>query len=151
MAWWCPRVESWITTAVPCLLPPPLLLLQLEPMRERLPRKNIGGCPSPALVYTPLRTLLLFIVCILVMRASCKNSLNIFSAGFPTDQRNGDKEFVIRRAATNRVLNVLRHWVSKHSPVKHPSAVQGTYIGTVHNFSMAPLVLFTYSIYAYTG
>uniref|UniRef100_A0A4W3JPQ0 Ras protein specific guanine nucleotide releasing factor 1 n=1 Tax=Callorhinchus milii TaxID=7868 RepID=A0A4W3JPQ0_CALMI len=26
-----------------------------------------------------------------------------------------DKEFVIRRAATNRVLNVLRHWVSKHS------------------------------------
>uniref|UniRef100_A0A3Q0T3M6 Ras protein specific guanine nucleotide releasing factor 1 n=1 Tax=Amphilophus citrinellus TaxID=61819 RepID=A0A3Q0T3M6_AMPCI len=41
----------------------------------------------------------------------CKNS-----SGFPTDQRNGDKEFVIRRAATNRVLNVLRHWVSKHSP-----------------------------------
>lgn len=40
-------------------------------------------------------------------------------AGFPTDQRNGDKEFVIRRAATNRVLNVLRHWVSKHSPVKN--------------------------------
>nr|XP_042137347.1 ras-specific guanine nucleotide-releasing factor 1 [Peromyscus maniculatus bairdii] len=35
--------------------------------------------------------------------------------GFPPDQRNGDKEFVIRRAATNRVLNVLRHWVSKHS------------------------------------
>uniref|UniRef100_A0A8C9W1S5 Ras protein specific guanine nucleotide releasing factor 1 n=1 Tax=Scleropages formosus TaxID=113540 RepID=A0A8C9W1S5_SCLFO len=31
------------------------------------------------------------------------------------DERNGDKEFVIRRAATNRVLNVLRHWVSKHS------------------------------------
>uniref|UniRef100_A0A8C5VW13 Ras protein specific guanine nucleotide releasing factor 1 n=1 Tax=Microcebus murinus TaxID=30608 RepID=A0A8C5VW13_MICMU len=30
-------------------------------------------------------------------------------------QANGDKEFVIRRAATNRVLNVLRHWVSKHS------------------------------------
>lgn len=41
----------------------------------------------------------------------------LFPAGFPTDQRNGDKEFVIRRAATNRVLNVLRHWVSKHSPV----------------------------------
>lgn len=38
--------------------------------------------------------------------------------GFPTDQRNGDKEFVIRRAATNRVLNVLRHWVSKHSQVR---------------------------------
>ncbi|XP_010772492.1 ras-specific guanine nucleotide-releasing factor 2-like isoform X2 [Notothenia coriiceps] len=26
-----------------------------------------------------------------------------------------DKEFIIRRAATNRVLNVLRHWISKHS------------------------------------
>ncbi|XP_057400491.1 ras-specific guanine nucleotide-releasing factor 1 isoform X3 [Balaenoptera acutorostrata] len=37
------------------------------------------------------------------------------TTGFPPDQRNGDKEFVIRRAATNRVLNVLRHWVSKHS------------------------------------
>uniref|UniRef100_A0A8C5SYG5 Ras protein specific guanine nucleotide releasing factor 1 n=1 Tax=Laticauda laticaudata TaxID=8630 RepID=A0A8C5SYG5_LATLA len=37
------------------------------------------------------------------------------SAGFPSDQRNSDKEFVIRRAATNRVLNVLRHWVSKHA------------------------------------
>ncbi|NWW23787.1 RGRF1 factor, partial [Falcunculus frontatus] len=41
--------------------------------------------------------------------------MSLASAGFPTDQRNGDKEFVIRRAATNRVLNVLRHWVSKHS------------------------------------
>lgn len=37
--------------------------------------------------------------------------------GFSPDQRNGDKEFVIRRAATNRVLNVLRHWVSKHAQV----------------------------------
>lgn len=37
--------------------------------------------------------------------------------GFPPDQRDGDKEFVIRRAATNRVLNVLRHWASKHSQV----------------------------------
>uniref|UniRef100_A0A3P8VZS6 Ras protein specific guanine nucleotide releasing factor 1 n=1 Tax=Cynoglossus semilaevis TaxID=244447 RepID=A0A3P8VZS6_CYNSE len=37
------------------------------------------------------------------------------NSGFPTDQRHGDKEFIIRRAATNRVLNVLRHWVSKHS------------------------------------
>uniref|UniRef100_A0A3Q2Z5X2 Ras protein specific guanine nucleotide releasing factor 1 n=1 Tax=Hippocampus comes TaxID=109280 RepID=A0A3Q2Z5X2_HIPCM len=37
------------------------------------------------------------------------------NCGFSTDQRNGDKEFVIRRAATNRVLNVLRHWVSKHA------------------------------------
>lgn len=39
------------------------------------------------------------------------------ATGFPADQRDGDKEFVIRRAATNRVLNVLRHWVSKHSQV----------------------------------
>ncbi|KAJ3593969.1 hypothetical protein NHX12_006302 [Muraenolepis orangiensis] len=36
--------------------------------------------------------------------------MSLASTGFPTDQRNGDKEFVIRRAATNRVLNVLRHW-----------------------------------------
>ncbi|KAJ8417517.1 hypothetical protein AAFF_G00223600 [Aldrovandia affinis] len=41
--------------------------------------------------------------------------MSLASAGFPTDQRNGDKEFIIRRAATNRVLNVLRHWVSKHA------------------------------------
>ncbi|XP_048418866.2 ras-specific guanine nucleotide-releasing factor 1 isoform X3 [Stegostoma tigrinum] len=41
--------------------------------------------------------------------------MSLASAGFPTDQRICDKEFVIRRAATNRVLNVLRHWVSKHS------------------------------------
>ncbi|XP_075391885.1 ras-specific guanine nucleotide-releasing factor 1 [Tenrec ecaudatus] len=41
--------------------------------------------------------------------------MSLANAGFPPDQRNGDKEFVIRRAATNRVLNVLRHWVSKHS------------------------------------
>uniref|UniRef100_A0A3Q2Q778 Ras protein specific guanine nucleotide releasing factor 2 n=1 Tax=Fundulus heteroclitus TaxID=8078 RepID=A0A3Q2Q778_FUNHE len=30
-------------------------------------------------------------------------------------EKTCDKEFIIRRAATNRVLNVLRHWVSKHS------------------------------------
>uniref|UniRef100_A0A8C6W1B4 RAS protein-specific guanine nucleotide-releasing factor 1 n=1 Tax=Nannospalax galili TaxID=1026970 RepID=A0A8C6W1B4_NANGA len=41
--------------------------------------------------------------------------MSLATPGFPPDQRNGDKEFVIRRAATNRVLNVLRHWVSKHS------------------------------------
>uniref|UniRef100_A0A8C4L8P2 Ras protein specific guanine nucleotide releasing factor 2 n=1 Tax=Equus asinus asinus TaxID=83772 RepID=A0A8C4L8P2_EQUAS len=29
--------------------------------------------------------------------------------------RTCDKEFIIRRTATNRVLNVLRHWVSKHA------------------------------------
>ncbi|XP_012689019.2 ras-specific guanine nucleotide-releasing factor 1 [Clupea harengus] len=41
--------------------------------------------------------------------------MSLASSGYPTDQRNGDKEFIIRRAATNRVLNVLRHWVSKHA------------------------------------
>uniref|UniRef100_A0A4W3HN81 Ras protein-specific guanine nucleotide-releasing factor 2b n=1 Tax=Callorhinchus milii TaxID=7868 RepID=A0A4W3HN81_CALMI len=38
--------------------------------------------------------------------------------GSPSAENTGrmcDKEFIIRRAATNRVLNVLRHWVSKHS------------------------------------
>uniref|UniRef100_A0A663FAQ8 Ras protein specific guanine nucleotide releasing factor 2 n=1 Tax=Aquila chrysaetos chrysaetos TaxID=223781 RepID=A0A663FAQ8_AQUCH len=35
--------------------------------------------------------------------------------GFTNSERMCDKEFIIRRAATNRVLNVLRHWVSKHS------------------------------------
>lgn len=34
---------------------------------------------------------------------------------FTNCERMCDKEFIIRRAATNRVLNVLRHWVSKHS------------------------------------
>ncbi|XP_072310385.1 ras-specific guanine nucleotide-releasing factor 2 isoform X1 [Eucyclogobius newberryi] len=37
------------------------------------------------------------------------------SQGFSGSEKNCDKEFIIRRAATNRVLNVLRHWVSKHS------------------------------------
>ncbi|XP_037548535.1 ras-specific guanine nucleotide-releasing factor 2 [Nematolebias whitei] len=37
------------------------------------------------------------------------------SQGFSNAERACDKEFIIRRAATNRVLNVLRHWVSKHS------------------------------------
>lgn len=36
---------------------------------------------------------------------------------FNNSERTCDKEFIIRRAATNRVLNVLRHWVSKHSQV----------------------------------
>ncbi|XP_012696091.2 ras-specific guanine nucleotide-releasing factor 2 [Clupea harengus] len=34
---------------------------------------------------------------------------------FNAPEKSYDKEFLIRRAATNRVLNVLRHWVSKHS------------------------------------
>uniref|UniRef100_A0A8C6LLB3 Ras protein specific guanine nucleotide releasing factor 2 n=1 Tax=Nothobranchius furzeri TaxID=105023 RepID=A0A8C6LLB3_NOTFU len=37
------------------------------------------------------------------------------SQGFNNSEKSCDKEFIIRRAATNRVLNVLRHWVSKHS------------------------------------
>ncbi|XP_061589979.1 ras-specific guanine nucleotide-releasing factor 2 isoform X3 [Cololabis saira] len=37
------------------------------------------------------------------------------SQGFNNSEKVYDKEFIIRRAATNRVLNVLRHWVSKHS------------------------------------
>ncbi|XP_062340306.1 ras-specific guanine nucleotide-releasing factor 2-like isoform X5 [Osmerus eperlanus] len=37
------------------------------------------------------------------------------SQGFTNNEKTCDKEFIIRRAATNRVLNVLRHWVSKHS------------------------------------
>ncbi|XP_027881000.1 ras-specific guanine nucleotide-releasing factor 2 isoform X5 [Xiphophorus couchianus] len=37
------------------------------------------------------------------------------SQGFSNSEKSCDKEFIIRRAATNRVLNVLRHWVSKHS------------------------------------
>ncbi|KAK6322663.1 hypothetical protein J4Q44_G00074550 [Coregonus suidteri] len=37
------------------------------------------------------------------------------SQGFNNSERTCDKEFIIRRAATNRVLNVWRHWVSKHS------------------------------------
>uniref|UniRef100_A0A8C3X188 Ras protein specific guanine nucleotide releasing factor 2 n=1 Tax=Catagonus wagneri TaxID=51154 RepID=A0A8C3X188_9CETA len=35
--------------------------------------------------------------------------------GFNNAERTCDKEFIIRRTATNRVLNVLRHWVSKHA------------------------------------
>ncbi|XP_063745246.1 ras-specific guanine nucleotide-releasing factor 2 isoform X5 [Eleginops maclovinus] len=34
---------------------------------------------------------------------------------FSNSEKVCDKEFIIRRAATNRVLNVLRHWISKHS------------------------------------
>uniref|UniRef100_G1NWJ9 Ras protein specific guanine nucleotide releasing factor 2 n=1 Tax=Myotis lucifugus TaxID=59463 RepID=G1NWJ9_MYOLU len=34
---------------------------------------------------------------------------------FNNTDRICDKEFIIRRTATNRVLNVLRHWVSKHA------------------------------------
>nr|XP_060491430.1 ras-specific guanine nucleotide-releasing factor 2 isoform X5 [Panthera onca] len=37
------------------------------------------------------------------------------NSGFNNTERTCDKEFIIRRTATNRVLNVLRHWVSKHA------------------------------------
>uniref|UniRef100_A0AAY4EBS4 Ras protein-specific guanine nucleotide-releasing factor 2a n=1 Tax=Denticeps clupeoides TaxID=299321 RepID=A0AAY4EBS4_9TELE len=40
---------------------------------------------------------------------------NVYSIGFTGPDKAYDKEFLIRRAATNRVLNVLRHWISKHS------------------------------------
>uniref|UniRef100_A0A671TPD6 Ras protein specific guanine nucleotide releasing factor 2 n=1 Tax=Sparus aurata TaxID=8175 RepID=A0A671TPD6_SPAAU len=40
---------------------------------------------------------------------------SFFLPGFSNSEKTCDKEFIIRRAATNRVLNVLRHWVSKHS------------------------------------
>lgn len=43
--------------------------------------------------------------------------------GFSNSEKTCDKEFIIRRAATNRVLNVLRHWVSKHSQVSQRRAL----------------------------
>uniref|UniRef100_A0A7N6BY30 Ras protein-specific guanine nucleotide-releasing factor 2a n=1 Tax=Anabas testudineus TaxID=64144 RepID=A0A7N6BY30_ANATE len=44
-----------------------------------------------------------------------RTNLKFFLLGFSNSEKAFDKEFIIRRAATNRVLNVLRHWVSKHS------------------------------------
>uniref|UniRef100_A0A671TPS8 Ras protein specific guanine nucleotide releasing factor 2 n=1 Tax=Sparus aurata TaxID=8175 RepID=A0A671TPS8_SPAAU len=44
-----------------------------------------------------------------------RNVPSFFLPGFSNSEKTCDKEFIIRRAATNRVLNVLRHWVSKHS------------------------------------
>lgn len=47
--------------------------------------------------------------------------VSFFPSVFTNSERTCDKDFIIRRAATNRVLNVLRHWVSKHSQVcLHP-------------------------------
>ena len=43
---------------------------------------------------------------------------SFYLPGFSNSEKTCDKEFIIRRAATNRVLNVLRHWVSKHSQVR---------------------------------
>uniref|UniRef100_A0A3P9JE24 Ras protein-specific guanine nucleotide-releasing factor 2b n=1 Tax=Oryzias latipes TaxID=8090 RepID=A0A3P9JE24_ORYLA len=45
----------------------------------------------------------------------CVGSYSWFHSMFTNSERTCDKDFIIRRAATNRVLNVLRHWVSKHS------------------------------------
>uniref|UniRef100_A0A8C6N5I5 RAS protein-specific guanine nucleotide-releasing factor 2 n=1 Tax=Mus spicilegus TaxID=10103 RepID=A0A8C6N5I5_MUSSI len=42
-------------------------------------------------------------------------SVCFFSFKGFNNERTCDKEFIIRRTATNRVLNVLRHWVSKHA------------------------------------
>ncbi|XP_013870558.1 ras-specific guanine nucleotide-releasing factor 2 isoform X3 [Austrofundulus limnaeus] len=47
--------------------------------------------------------------------AFCGKLRRSFRRGFSNSEKTCDKEFIIRRAATNRVLNVLRHWVSKHS------------------------------------
>ncbi|MEQ2173920.1 Ras protein-specific guanine nucleotide-releasing factor [Goodea atripinnis] len=41
--------------------------------------------------------------------------MSLASTAVPHYLQKQISEFVIRRAATNRVLNVLRHWVSKHS------------------------------------
>uniref|UniRef100_A0A8C1MDC7 Ras protein-specific guanine nucleotide-releasing factor 2a n=1 Tax=Cyprinus carpio TaxID=7962 RepID=A0A8C1MDC7_CYPCA len=46
---------------------------------------------------------------------SQKKSPTVSHSGFINPEKSYDKEFLVRRAATNRVLNVLRHWVSKHS------------------------------------
>ncbi|KAG8516398.1 Ras-specific guanine nucleotide-releasing factor 1, partial [Galemys pyrenaicus] len=68
--------------------------------------------------------------------------MSLASTGFPPDQRNGDKEFVIRRAATNRVLNVLRHWVSKHAQDFESNAeLQGKVIGFLEEVMRDPELL----------
>lgn len=55
--------------------------------------------------------------CILIVSTPINFNVCFFHTGFNNSERTCDKEFIIRRAATNRVLNVLRHWVSKHSQV----------------------------------
>ncbi|XP_036704188.1 ras-specific guanine nucleotide-releasing factor 2 isoform X5 [Balaenoptera musculus] len=45
----------------------------------------------------------------------CNKLKRSIQRGFNNTERTCDKEFIIRRTATNRVLNVLRHWVSKHA------------------------------------
>uniref|UniRef100_A0A3P8YPA4 Ras protein specific guanine nucleotide releasing factor 1 n=1 Tax=Esox lucius TaxID=8010 RepID=A0A3P8YPA4_ESOLU len=67
---------------------------KMSPPKSPTTPKNIKSKNSGTVLHS--------VVCSVVNHAGCI-------------ERNGDKEFVIRRAATNRVLNVLRHWVSKHS------------------------------------
>uniref|UniRef100_A0A8C1MTJ1 Ras protein-specific guanine nucleotide-releasing factor 2b n=1 Tax=Cyprinus carpio TaxID=7962 RepID=A0A8C1MTJ1_CYPCA len=50
-----------------------------------------------------------------IRRGEQKIIFSLSRSIFNNSERTCDKEFIIRRAATNRVLNVLRHWVSKHS------------------------------------
>lgn len=118
MAWWCRPVGSWTTTVAPCLplLPSPLPLL--VPTKAHQPRRSTAACLWQAQVgFSNLFQSLVGCGYLLPGRRGINVNFDWLS-GFPTDQRNGDKEFVIRRAATNRVLNVLRHWVSKHSQVR---------------------------------
>lgn len=69
--------------------------------------------------------------------------------GFNNSERMCDKEFIIRRAATNRVLNVLRHWVSKHSQVSSlilsicSTFVERYKLTSVHSRNSCDLVLST--------
>uniref|UniRef100_A0A8D3EEA1 Ras-specific guanine nucleotide-releasing factor 1 n=1 Tax=Scophthalmus maximus TaxID=52904 RepID=A0A8D3EEA1_SCOMX len=83
------------------------------PKNVHRPRRSTDACPSPAQVS---HRMCIWSIGVMKYVAFTLNLMLLIPVpGFPTDQRNGDKEFVIRRAATNRVLNVLRHWVSKHS------------------------------------
>ncbi|EQB78840.1 ras-specific guanine nucleotide-releasing factor 1 isoform 1 [Camelus ferus] len=97
------RRMSLASTGASSPTPPPTstaLVLQRGPQRALIPHGPVWrGCQNPPAPFERSR-------------------------GFPPDQRNGDKEFVIRRAATNRVLNVLRHWVSKHSQAPWRPATQ---------------------------
>uniref|UniRef100_A0A8D3C9G4 Ras-specific guanine nucleotide-releasing factor 1 n=1 Tax=Scophthalmus maximus TaxID=52904 RepID=A0A8D3C9G4_SCOMX len=112
-AWWCHPAGSWTITAVPSLPPRPSPSPRPVPMKVHRPRRSTDACPSPAQVS---HRMCIWSIGVMKYVAFTLNLMLLIPVpGFPTDQRNGDKEFVIRRAATNRVLNVLRHWVSKHS------------------------------------
>nr|XP_032809166.1 ras-specific guanine nucleotide-releasing factor 2 isoform X1 [Petromyzon marinus] len=58
------------------------------------------------------------------------------------DQQTLDKEFAIRRAAKNRVLNVMRHWVFKHSQdFELDSKLKATVIGFLEDIMRDPELL----------